>query len=284
MKKLNIKRWFTAQRHRDTEKRREKNIKLCVTLCSLCLCVTFLVGCGEALMDHKVDTEMPVVECYLQEGDKELTVKVYSMEEFLKDDVKLSKPVGNLKVTINNSELKETPTGTYSLALEEDSIREGQIYQLKFNHRGKNIEASTTIPAPIRSLSVAPESILLYPYYWSYSDTTYVMVSWEDPDNGFYQVYIESPNNPEMPSIGFFRRRMMQPFQGNSYRISSRELRSTGTHTITVYRVGKDYAELYERISASDLANPISFIQNAFGIFTSMSVAKTTVRVYESSN
>ena len=232
-------------------------------------------------MEYEINTAMPVVESYLQEGNNSLTVKVYSMEEFLKDEIKMSKPISKLDVNINNIGLSETSAGIYSLNLGEDIIREGQTYNLKFNYNGKSIEAATIIPAPIHSLTVEPQSLELSSYYWNFSDTTRVIVSWDDTDDSFYQVYIESPNNPDMPNVGIFRRRIMQPFQGNSYRIMTREFRSTGIHTIYVYRVCKEYAELYERMSASDLANPVSYIQNAFGIFTSMSVARINVRVYE---
>ena len=247
----------------------------------IAIAIVFLFSCGEPLMEYEINTSMPVVECYLIEGSDSINVSVYSMEEFLKDDVKLSRPISQLNVTVNQTVLTEISSGKYALYLKDDSIREGQTYNLQFSYKGKSIEATTTIPSPIRSLAVEPQSLEVYSSYWGFSDTTQVVVSWDDPDNSFYQVYIESPNNPEIPSMGVFRRRMMQPFQGNSYRISSRELRSVGIHTIYVYRVGKDYAELYERVSASDLANPVSYIQNAFGIFTSLSVAGITVRVYQ---
>ena len=240
------------------------------------------VSCGEQLMEYDVDTAMPVVECYLQEGADSVKVSVYGMEEFLKDDVKLSKPISQLNVTVNDIVLPEIAAGTYALFLDKDSIRERQTYHLKFNYNGNTIEATTTIPSPVRSLAVEPQSVELSSInFWDFSDTTQVVVSWDDPDNSFYQVYIESPNNPDIPSMGVFRRRVMQPFKGNSYRVATREFRSTGTHAIYVYRVGADYAELFERISASDLANPVSYIQHAFGIFTSMSVARITIRVYE---
>ena len=233
-------------------------------------------------MNYAVDTVTPIVECYLQESSNNLTVKVYSMEVYLEDDLQLSKPIGQLKVNINNIELTETSSGVYTLDLETNTIEEGQTYNMQFNYNGKSIEAATTIPSPVHSLAVEPQYIeLSSSYYWNFSDTTQIVVSWDDPDNSYYQVYIESPNNPDMPAMGIFRRRMMQPFKGNTHRINSREFRSTGTHTIYVYRVCADYAELYERISASDLANPVSYIQNAFGVFTSMSVAKVNFTVYE---
>jgi hypothetical protein len=248
------------------------------------LVFSFLFGCSEPLMNYDVDTKTPVVECYLQEGSNNLTVSVYRMEEFLKDEIKMSKPISPLNVNVNDIKLTETSSGVYSLNLDEDILHGGQIYNLRFDYNGKSIKATTTIPVPIQSLSVEPQSLeLSSSSFWDFSETTQVIVSWDDPDNSFYQVYIESPNNPDMPSMGMFRRRIMQPFQGNSYRVMNREFRSTGIHTIYVFRVCKDYAELYERMSASDLANPVSYIQNAFGIFTSMSVARVNVRVYDAS-
>jgi hypothetical protein len=75
---------------------------------------------------------------------------------------------------------------------------------------------------------------------------------------------------------------MMQPFQGSSYTTTSREFMSVGAYSISVYRVNKEYVNLYERISSSDLSNPASAVQNAFGIFTAMSVANVRFYVYES--
>jgi len=251
---------------------------------TVCLFLITLSGCGEQLMDYSIETDTPVVESYLQEGSNTLSVNVYSMEVYLKnDEVKLSKPVSGLNIKINGELLEETTSGTYQLTT--DTLREGQTYDLQFDHNGKSIEATTTIPAQVRNLRVEPESLALTSYYmWDMSDTAEVVnVSWDDPGNNYYQVYIESPNVSDMPSFGIFGRRMMQPFRGNTYRATARDFRSTGTHWIYIYRVDEDYAELFERVSSSDLANPVSFIRNAFGIFTSMSIARVGVYVYESS-
>ena len=242
-----------------------------------------LFGCGEQLMDYNIETTTPVVESYLQEGADALTVKVYSMEVYLKnDEVELSKPITGLNISVNNKLLEEMSTGTYQLTL--DTLRQGQVYDLKFDYNGKSVEASTTIPAPVSNLRAEPETLEISSYYmWYGSDTAEVVtVSWDAPDNNYYQVYIESPNTTDMPSFGVFGRRMMQPFRGNTYRATARDFRSTGTHWIYVYRVNDDYAELYERVSSSDLANPVSFIHNAFGIYTSMSIARVGVYVYNS--
>ena len=234
-------------------------------------------------MDYEINTQTPIVESYLQENANSLTIKVYSMEEYLTDEYKLSKPITGLDVKVNNERLEETSSGVYKLGLGTDTLREGQTYHLQFEYNDKSIEASTTIPAPIRNLSAEPEYLTLVSsfYFWDFSDTTEVIVSWDDPDNSYYQVYIESPNTSDLPAFGVFGRRMMQPFRGNTYHATARDFRSEGAHWVYVYRVDKDYVELYERVSSSDLANPVSFIQNAFGIFTSMSFARVRVWVSE---
>lgn len=278
MKKKVISGTVIARRETTKQSGEKVNNRIVSFISMTCL----FFGCGEPLMETDVNSTMPVVECYIQEGSSSLSVSVFSIEEYLKDEIKTSKPINRLNVNVNGIALTEISSGTYTLDLEEDTIREGQIYSLKFDYNGKSIEATTTIPSPVRSLAVEPQSIeISSTYLWGFNDTTQVVVSWDDTDNSFYQLYIDSPNNPDMPSMGIFRRRIMQPFRGNSYTLSTREFRSAGTHAIYVYRVCQDYAELYERISASDLANPVSYVQNAFGIFTSVSVARINFRVYE---
>ena len=243
-----------------------------------------MASCGESLMDSTVNTGVPVVESYLQEGRNSLTVKIYSMEIYLQDDYELSWPLEGLQLEINGRELTETASGTYSLHLGEDTIRELQNYNLSFEYQGKTVSASASVPKPVTNLAIDPAYITrdsLY-YFWDTTDTTEIKLTWDDPDNDYYQIYIESPATSDMPSMGGgtqFRRRMMQPFRGNSYTTGSREFMTVGAYSIYVYRVNKDYVDLYERISSTDLANPSSAIENAFGIFTAMSVAKIGFQV-----
>lgn len=253
------------------------------------LLLTLLAAaCGEELTTSGIAVSTPIVESYLQEGDNLLTVKVYSMEAYLKDDYEQSTPLEGLQLKINGQELMETAAGTYSLDLKEDSICGLQTYDLSFEHGGKTVAASTSVPQKIADLTVTPTSITRDAssswYFGGADDTTEIRLAWDDPDKSYYQIYIESPASSDMPFMGGgmqFRRRMMQPFRGSSYVATSREFMAAGYYWIYVYRVNNDYVELYERISATDLANPSSAIQNAFGIFTAMSVARVRFRVVE---
>jgi len=236
-------------------------------------------GCGEKLMQYEIDTNTPVVECYLEEGSNLLTVKLYGLEIYSKDEYILSRPISGLELRVNEKTLSENPAGTYSLEV-NDTIKERTEFHLQFDYMGKNITASAVIPQPITGLKIEPQSIT-QPSFYGTDSLPDIILSWDDPGNDFYQVYINSPNSSESqpPFNTGFGKRMMQPFQGNSYQLNARELFSVGYYSICIYRVNKDYVELYERISSSDLANPVSYINNAFGIFTGLSSSKTVLQV-----
>ncbi|MDR2471977.1 MAG: DUF4249 family protein [Tannerella sp.] len=251
------------------------------------LLTTMPTSCGEALMDSAVNTDMPIVESYIHEGSNTLTVNLYSMEVYLKDDFILSKPITSLTPTVNGKTMNEIADGMYSIDYQIDTIRSNNRFDLQLDYKGKTITASTTVPEKVKNLTISPEYIEREnsSYFWDMTgDTTQIRLTWDDHESSYYQIYIESPATSDIPDFGGgmeFRRRMMQPFKGSSYTTTSREFRTVGKYVITVYRVCKDYADLYERISSTDLANPSSAITNAFGVFTSMSFAKIDFYVVE---
>jgi hypothetical protein len=64
-----------------------------------------------------------------------------------------------------------------------------------------------------------------------------------------------------------------EPFIGNSYIINSRTLEKYGKHTIKIYSVNEEYANLYENRSqdSRNLSEPVTNIKNGLGIFTAFS-------------
>ncbi|GHT27850.1 hypothetical protein FACS189415_2890 [Bacteroidia bacterium] len=263
----------------------KKYNSLNIVFSSLLIIICSLFFSCEELMQQEINTATPVVESYLAEGATSLSVKLYSMEVYLGEDYILSKPIGGLNLKINDNELTETAFGTYSLALGEDTIRSGQEYNLQFEYNGKPVKASTVVPQPVTGLKIEPESVTrtASSYYWGPdSDTTRIVLSWDNPDNGFYQIYVDASNTSSDYFDTNFRRRMMQPVQASSHTMNMMEFRTAGNYNIYVYKVNKEYVELYERVSSTDLANPVSFIDNALGIFTAMSVARVRFTVYES--
>jgi hypothetical protein len=241
-------------------------------------------GCGEEQMQQEIDTTTPVVESYLEEGATALSVKLYTMEVYLGEEYILSRPVTGLNLSVNGMALTETAAGTYSLSLDGDTIREGQAYQLQFAYLDREISASTVVPPALRNLHIEPSAIerpASYGFWSTEQDSLQITLTWDNPDNGYYQIYIDASATTSTFPGNDFRRRMMQPVQADTYTFSSRDFMTTGNYYIYVYRVNREYVELYERVSSSDLANPVSFIDNALGIFTAVSVARVMFTVVE---
>ncbi len=234
----------------------------------------FLSSCGEDLLEYDNVVEMPVVEAYLMEGASSFSVKLYSVESLT--EINTSKPIKGLQVYANDQLLTESQDGgTYTLSLPGNALRENQKFELSFTRNGQRISGNTIIPAkPAVKISQSYIYRKYYYFYYSTSSEDEVYLTWDDPDHSYYQVYVQHLDDSSSSGSGFpgmdFPNRMMQPFQGNSYTLREMDIRSSGNYRIILYRVDKDYAELYERISSTDLANPVSSIENALGVFTSM--------------
>lgn len=236
-----------------------------------------MFSCGEELTQYDVSVKTPVIESYLETGGSELTVKVYSMESFNEEDDQLSKAIKGLNLYINDILMTEKSAGTYSISSAPELLLNGNKCSLRFDYNGKTITADANLPSKPVGLSIS-QSEIERSSSWSFMDSIpEVKISWENPDNSYYQVYIQSlsqtSGSTQAPPFmgGGFGKMMMQPIQGNSYTLKIQDVSFGGYYRCILYKISKDYAELYEQISSTDLSNSISFINNGLGIFTAYS-------------
>lgn len=241
------------------------------------LCTTLMYSCGEELTKYETSVKTPVVESYLELNGTQLTVKVYSMESFDEDNTQFSKPIKDLSIYVNDQLLTETSSGTYTLTNVSELLLKGNDCKLRFDYNGKTITANTIVPTKPTGLSISQFEIERTSS-WYYTDSIPdVTVSWDNPDNSYYQIYIQSTSqtsgSTQAPSFqgGGFGKMMMQPIQGNSYTLKMQDVSFGGFYNCVLYKITNEYAELYERMSSTDLANPVSFIDNGLGIFTAFS-------------
>lgn len=243
----------------------------------LLLSALLMSSCGQELTQYETSVKTPVVESYIKLGDNQLTVKVYSMESFNEDDTQFSKGIKGLSIYINDELLPETSDGTYTLSNISEALKDGSQYKLRFEYNNKTIAASTSIPAKPVGLNIS-ETVIDRSSSWYYTDSIpEVTVSWENKDNSYYQIYIQSlsetSGSTQAPASmgGGFGKMMMQPIQSNSYTLKMHDMSYAGFYRCVLYKITDEYAELYERMSSTDLANPVSFIDNGLGIFTAYS-------------
>lgn len=241
------------------------------------LCTVLMSSCGEELTRYDISVKTPVVESYLETEASKLTVKVYSMESFREEDVQFSQAIKNLNVYINDILMTETSDGTYTIEDKPELLLNGNECSLRFDYNGKTITANTQTPNRPVGLSISQTEIERYSS-WYYTDSIPdVTISWDNPDNSYYQIYIQSlsqtSGSTQAPPFmgGGFGKMMMQPIQGNSYTLKMHDVSFAGYYRCVLYKITKEYAELYEQMSSTDLSNALSHIDNGLGIFTAYS-------------
>lgn len=241
------------------------------------LCSAFLHSCGEELTQYETSVKTPVIESYLESGSSALTVKVYSMESFNEDDSQFSKAITGLNVYVNDQLLSESSDGKYTLSDIPQILQNGNRCNLRFDYNGRIITADTEMPAKPIGLSISQTEIERSSSWYYMDSIPDVTVSWDNTDNSYYQIYIQSlsqtSGSTQAPSFmgGGFGKMMMQPIQGNSYTLKMHDVSFGGYYRCVLYKITKEHAELYERMSSTDLANPVSYINNGLGIFTAYS-------------
>ena len=243
-----------------------------------------LTSCSEKLTQYETSIHTPIIESYLNADDSKLTVKIYSMESFDEENIQYSKGISNLQVYVNDLLLTETATaGTYSLSEARDILNVENECKLRFEYNNKEIKASTVIPSKPGGLTISQVSI--EKSAWNYYDTIPdIVLKWENPDNSYYQIYIQSlseSSSTQAPPFmgGGFGRMMMQPIQSDSYTLRMHDMSFEGNYRCVLYKITEEYAELYERMSSTDLANPVSFIENGLGVFTAFNSDTLLYRV-----
>jgi hypothetical protein len=207
-------------------------------------------------------------------------------------------PVNDAIVTIQwNNEvyvLESVGNGYYNYMGDSLMVSERQSYSISVKYDDREISSSTNVPTIPTGITLT-DTIL-------YVDTTFtfgppedneqsgVDVSWDNPDNSYYYIVIESadsnaadivledsnfPGGMEIvPGGNFFFR--SSPFQGDFYTINTRSLEKYGRHRVKVYHVNQEYADLYENREqdSRSLTEPLTNIRNGLGIFTAFSYSE----------
>ncbi len=99
------------------------------------------------------------------------------------------------------------------------------------------------------------------------------IVTWSNPNGNYFYVVIESIDSTRQLLRGdslFTRRFTSQPTNETFYRVNNNLIRYTGKHILKVYRVNKEYADLYKSREQDSRAlnEPLTNVKNGLGIFS----------------
>jgi hypothetical protein len=282
----------------------QQHITSCITLILILL---FISSCKKST--DSTGSSQLVLEGYLFQGEVVDSIHLTNSVSFESTDTTYP-PVNDASIMINwngkSYSLVGIGGGYYNSNDSRLSIEVGNTYSIEVKYKGKTSTSSTVVPA-------IPAGVILSDTI-AYIDTIFTMgppdigggangtnsikISWDDSDNGFYFVVIESldpkatliqQGNGNFPGgngpfQGKIFRMRSQPFQGSSYTLQTRSLERYGKHVAKVYRVNQEYADLYmnRQQDSRNLSEPITNVSNGLGIFTGFSYASVYFTVKNS--
>jgi len=243
-----------------------------------------------------IDTDIAVVESYLLPYQA-INVKLSKLYLYTEDgETEDEEFISDALVTII------TDTGSYLLSYDE-SIQKyigednnliavpDTDYSLEINYNDVILTSSTTVPLKPDSVKLSEEVLVIESGHLGPGQNEgAITVSWLRPDNqSQYQVIIEYLDEEYDPIFDFmesdaydnFRILSTPPITGDTYNINQRQLIFYGNYQIIIQSINEEYADLYEDIgqSTQNLTQPLTNIENGFGIFTGVNSDTVQLRV-----
>ena len=264
-----------------------------------------VVSCEKENLSNEHGAGMIVVEGYLYTGKSVDSIRL-TQAVLLNSPDTLFLGIPNASVSIANNgityQLTPSAVAGYYNCNSNLVISAGQTYSLKINYNNSIITAQTVVPDNPAGFQISDTVLTIDTTLTSFrgiTDTSSVLVSWTNPDKEYYFIlltYKDSTLKPitfvsTNPRTGvtaidtvrgnFTRRLQSSPIQSSSYKISASSMSNYGNYEFKLYKVTKDYANLYQSRSQStiDLNEPFTNIDNGLGIFTSFSVDSLSFRV-----
>ncbi|MGH7600364.1 MAG: DUF4249 family protein [bacterium] len=244
-----------------------------------------LSGCDSAspLLPEK---ELLVVRAYLYAEEPVTDVQLTSTFALTSNDA-TGRPINDAKVSLEKAgkffPLIASPgdSGYYHYAGNDLAVRAGDHFEISVEHNGQITTGETIIPAPPQNVALTQNEILIdtnTPF-----DTSSITVSWQEEDT-FYFVVVENleasptPIN-QSPFPGGPRAQLKtlrsRPIRENRFNIQRVDLTYFGEHRVKVYKVNREYANLYAfgLQDSRHLNEPETNIKNGLGIFAGFNSA-----------
>jgi len=254
----------------------------------LCVLILFISGCEKNPVIP--EDEQIVLQAYLYANEPvtEITVML-SRPLSSSDTVNTLISTANVLLYKNNTSYQLTPsiqdTGKYYYTGNDLSVLSNEHYKIEVHYNGLISTAETTVPSKPESMSANISTMtftketMTTPFGGTFDRITTsdsLVVSWNNPNSEAYYAVVESvdPNRKVLQSDTLFARMNLrfvtEPSTEDHYRVFDQDIKYTGRHKITVYRVNQEYVNLYKsrQQDSRSLNEPLTNVKNGLGIFT----------------
>ena len=250
---------------------------------------TLAIACTKNEVRVISTLQMPVVESYLIAGGP-ISVKL-SLPVSVNEDATNPTYIDGQTVVvyINNvpSTLKGIGNGIYQDTTK--IVKEGNDYKLSFTYNNMPISAETIVPSKPIGFTESAASLAIPQFGSRFTPgmtfPSPVVYSWTNNDQSYYFIAakcIESTLVSISSDTANQRPRFSRPpTQENTASLSFNSFSYYGLYHVYLYKANIEYAALYNSTGTSSLniTNPVTNIQNGFGIFTSFGVDSLILNV-----
>lgn len=243
-----------------------------------------LFGCDS--VDVQTEDALLVVEAFLYAGEPVEDIRITRAVSLSGEDT-VAAPVTDATVRLAKGgsafALSSTGDGGRYGYLEDDlTVEAGDVFLLDVQAAGQQLTAETTVPPPPVGVALTG-SVLKVPDIgigagFRGMQDSHLTVTWDNAGAALHYIVVESLTADEPVYIlpDFIRERFQgfrlvtAPTDANYHDINVRSLQVLGPHRVTVYRVNREYADLYEnrQQDSRDLNEPPSNIRGGLGVFS----------------
>jgi len=230
------------------------------------------------------ESDLLVVRAYLYAGEPVFDIQLSQAAPLGADDT-AALHVNDAEVTLMRNgdvyPLIPSPgdSGMYHYPGSDLEVRQGDRFDLAIRWRERTIGASAVVPDKPEDVTITRDTIRIPenadPSVFR-EDSMQIVFGWSNPYAGLFFVAVENvESEPEEIVLGngtLARARgrfISPPTDVSSYRLIILSLTHYGRHRARVYRVNREYADLYRSRSQNsrDLNEPLTNIVNGLGFF-----------------
>ena len=246
--------------------------------------------------------DLIVVEAFLYAHEPVTDIRLMQTIPLASED-SVAPPINDATVRLIKNGVSYTlaPSGAdgfYAYPGNDLAVEAGDVFRLEVEGAGQRITAETKVPPPPAGVALSDQVLELPTFGLPGSggfggpgqiQNNTLTVTWDNPSNLLHYVVIESltTEEPEYILPEFIRDRftgfrlVTRPTDVNFFDIRVVALEVFGPHRAIVYRVNREYADLYENREqdSRDLNEPPTNIEGGLGVFSAFNSRSVTFDV-----